>query len=860
MITTTAFERLIEALRNAGKTVTVNGDKASAQCPAHDDSRASLSISRRNDCKGVVVCCHAGCPTPDIVAAIAWSMADLFDDPRMRAAYKGRTTYTYPGGRKVHREMGKRFWQDGDKRDRSLFGSDQIANMNPVYVVEGEKDVLAAQSMGAAAVCSPMGAGKAQKADWSPLAGHQVIIVADKDEPNRAGTRPGREHAIQVAELLELLEPIASVQITEAAVGKDLADHLAAGKTLDELVPVDWWTPPSDDATGGQTEYGDEDDNAVLATGSAGWLSDAHVSELLVDRVLRGKYCWAAGLGWMRWDGRKWLRTTPEDVIEQSRLFANTLVAEAVARKSDPDKIRAYTRRLSAGAVRAAADLAKGQLLIDAAKFDQHPDLLNVANGVVDLRTGEIGPHDPALLLTKCAPTNYRRGATHADWDNALAALPHEVSDWIQLRFGQAATGYPTPDDVLPVFHGTGSNGKTTITTGVNRTLGEGQYVVTVPERVLLANPGDHPTELMTLRGARLALLEETPEARHLNVKRLKDTLGTTTMTARLIRHDSVTWSPTHTLFVSTNYRPRVEETDHGTWRRLALVSFPYTYRRGGEALRGDNDRRGDDTLRQRIEAGRDRQHEAVLAWLVHGARRLYGAGQVMPPPPPPVADATRQWRRESDLILRWFDENLIADRRYYIPSKDLYEAFTGWLTANGHQKWTGQTFAERFGQHDEVMGRGIVAGRVWFRGSQLLADRPSHCLGSLPERFRAWIGVRFRTRDDDRQETVDQEKHDLWTAWTDDFGGTLGKSLAQTYPNHLSTPSTIGSAGVDTAAEAVAGGAASQTTPPDGYDTLCALCTKPMWAPASMERGICESCRLTAKKQGEQTEEGNTA
>jgi phage/plasmid-associated DNA primase len=277
---------------------------------------------------------------------------------------------------------------------------------------------------------------------------------------------------------------------------------------------------------------------------SAGRLSDARISELLVDRVLDGKYCWSNGLGWMRWDGTKWSATTTEDVVEQSRRFAKRLLSDAVRRSADPHTIRAYTRRLTAGAVRAAAGLAKGQLLIDAAAFDAHPDLLSVANGVIDLRTGKLGAHNPDLLLTKCAPTNYHPDAAHRDWYDALSALPADVADWIQTRFGQAITGHPTPDDMLPVLHGAGANGKTTITTAIARALGD--HVTIVADRVLLSNPGDHPTEMMTLRGARLALLEETPEARHLNVKRLKDVLGTPQMTARLIRRDSVTWAATH--------------------------------------------------------------------------------------------------------------------------------------------------------------------------------------------------------------------------------------------------------------------------------------------------------------------------
>ena len=60
--TTTAFDRLIDALRDHGSTVKETGqDKATAQCPAHDDSRASLSVGPRRDDKGTVVYCHAGC-------------------------------------------------------------------------------------------------------------------------------------------------------------------------------------------------------------------------------------------------------------------------------------------------------------------------------------------------------------------------------------------------------------------------------------------------------------------------------------------------------------------------------------------------------------------------------------------------------------------------------------------------------------------------------------------------------------------------------------------------------------------------------------------------------------------------------
>jgi phage/plasmid-associated DNA primase len=129
---------------------------------------------------------------------------------------------------------------------------------------------------------------------------------------------------------------------------------------------------------------------------------------------------------------------------------------------------------------------------------------------------------------------DYMPGAAHEDWQQALTALPDDAADWLQLRWGQGLTGHPAPDDVLVVLKGSGENGKTTLVDSIREAVGP-DYAVALPDRVLLARSGDHPTELMTLRGARLAFMEEFPELGHLNVNRLKDLHGT----GRLVRASS---------------------------------------------------------------------------------------------------------------------------------------------------------------------------------------------------------------------------------------------------------------------------------------------------------------------------------
>ena len=82
-----------------------------------------------------------------------------------------------------------------------------------------------------------------------------------------------------------------------------------------------------------------------------------------------------------------------------------------------------------------------------------------------------------------------------------------------------------------------------------------------------------------------------------------------------------------------------------------------------------------------------------------------------------------------------------------------MYDVVTGWLKNNGHRQWTTQTFAERFGQHDEITGNKIRADRVRLTTTELVASRPPYRKATLPERFQAWVGVRFRTSEDDRDQ-----------------------------------------------------------------------------------------------------------
>lgn len=483
----------------------------------------------------------------------------------------------------------------------------------------------------------------------------------------------------------------------------------------------------------------------AIGPGDGSGLTDALLAERIALDVLSDRFCWSAGLGWLRWTGKRWKRCDEVSVIETVRQYVVNEVQAELPRVADDWRTRnALTGLLGRGKITAMTALARGIVEVDSSDFDAHPDLLNTQSGIVDLKSGKLRSHDPAKLLTKITRAAYYPGATHVDWDSALMAVPEDCRTFFQVRVGQAATGYMAPDDAMLFLQGGGENGKSTVINAIMNAIGD--YAVLVSDRVLTADASAHPTELMDFRGARLAVAEELPEGRRLSVKRLKDTVGTPRMKARYIRQDPVEWEATHSFFQSTNYLPAIEETDHGTWRRLMLLKFPFKFLKGHEKPSGaPNELPGDPTIRDRVKDGQEQQ-EAVLAWVVEGARAWFAAGKTMPEPPKTVVDDTRAWRAESDLVLRYWSERIEGDPTAHIWAPELYKDFNAWLVQHGHREWSDKLFVPRFGGHDETARNHTERKKIRSQAgiSRLRPGNEFTIPAPVPTTYWAWMGVRF--------------------------------------------------------------------------------------------------------------------
>ena len=458
---------------------------------------------------------------------------------------------------------------------------------------------------------------------------------------------------------------------------------------------VDWelGVPPDPEDDPGEAAHQEmPDDERVLRRGQ---LESQPLGERFGREHLRNRFIYAREIGWHQWDGTRWKRGHEDDVISEAHKFVIKLVKQMLDDEADDGLIKSMLRYRDISnlvkLVRAARTVPA--LVVSADQLDACPGLLNCTNGTVDLRSGRLLTHDPRRLITKTTGVDYRPAARHQDWARALTAIPDDqTSRWLQTYLGSGVTGETDRDAPVTFHKGLGENGKSTVIGAVVAAAGE--FAVMVPDKLLSGAENGHETVWMPLRGARLAYLEELPEEHVLPVARIKKLASTPQITAREIGKNNVTWDATHILIVATNYFPKVSETDHGTWRRLAMIDYPVRFTGAAK----------DPRLKSRLRSGKA-QREAVLTWLVEGARRWYESGGDHGTLPEAVRTTTTEWRHEGDEIGKFLAERVevTGQAGHRITTADLLEQVKARSEANRHRPWSDTKLGQRLRAHHFV-------------------------------------------------------------------------------------------------------------------------------------------------------------
>ncbi len=383
------------------------------------------------------------------------------------------------------------------------------------------------------------------------------------------------------------------------------------------------------------------------------------------------------------------------------------------------------------------------RLVIDGQELDTQPWLLACPNAVINLKTGEAKPGQPAEYQTCAVPTPWL--GLDEPCPNFEAFLSASLGEdkqllaYMQRMLGHALIGRQREHVFLVLSGAKGRNGKGTLMKTLEQILGP-TIMAPVPSEMLLdqgyaKSSGGPAVDVMSLKGLRIAYASETDEGRKFSSAKVKWLSGGDRLVARGMYGSEMTyWDSTHTLILLTNDLPHAKADDQAFWSRVHLVPFRYSFLPNPNE-NNEFEKKADPDLQEKLKA----EASGILAWLVRGCLAYLDGGLA---PPPQVAEATKEYRDSEDLVGRFIGECCLVGDGRQIQSSELYDAFSSWyeqevskrrefsnkrfseiLAKKGYEKrkissmyWIGLDISDDFKQQLEQSQKGASSDDLWDR------------------------------------------------------------------------------------------------------------------------------------------------
>ena len=305
-------------------------------------------------------------------------------------------------------------------------------------------------------------------------------------------------------------------------------------------------------------------------------------------------------------------------------------------------------------------------------EWDADPYALNCADGLLDMRTQTLRPHDPAALCTKidALEVRGRRRAPARGSVTCERCLPDDdVRRQVQRDLGRALVG-ANLEESLPIWYGIGANGKTTTARAILQGL-DGYGKQAVKDLLVASKFERHPTELADLAGSRIVIAEEVEDGKRLDEATVKNLTGGNRKKARFMRGDNFEFEQTFSIFLLVNHRPVITGTDKGIWRRLRLVpwtvSIPFAEQRPQDEMVAELMADGAWMLRWMVAGFADWQ--ADHHWIAEA-----------------VKVATAAYRAEQDVLAGFLARCCVLNPQATVTVDDLYEAYIIDTMENGDE------------------------------------------------------------------------------------------------------------------------------------------------------------------------------
>lgn len=377
-------------------------------------------------------------------------------------------------------------------------------------------------------------------------------------------------------------------------------------------------------------------------------------------------------IGWFIWDGKRWRIDTKKEI---ERITAKVL--RSLFKSDDESEAKwarmCERRNVRMNSIKDLMPLVPGERQ----EFDTHKYLLNVENGIVDLKTGKIQQHDRELGLTKITNIAFDENAKCPEWLNFLDQIlqgDKELAEYMQRLIGYSLTGEIT-EQIMVFLIGGGSNGKSTFINIIKDIMGDYGRQAKSDTFIKKKETGAN-NDIARLVGSRFVSAIESEDGEQLSEAFVKQITGGEPVLARFLRQEFFEFIPEFKVFFTTNHKPVIKGVDEGIWRRIRLIPFN---------LQLPKEKR-DKKLPEKLSL----EMPGILNWAIEGCLKWQQSGLK---DPAIVMKATGDYKEEMDILGPFMFECCFKREDVQTEAKELYEVYANWCFRNGEHQLKNRAF-----------------------------------------------------------------------------------------------------------------------------------------------------------------------
>lgn len=420
-----------------------------------------------------------------------------------------------------------------------------------------------------------------------------------------------------------------------------------------------------------------------------------------VISMFPGLYKYIPTHGWLRYTGKHW-EVDAADSVGRAIVAVLRKRTELIKSTVEDEKVKAAMVKSTAAnawAVNGIKQRLQEQMEVVAKidYFDNELDKLNVNNGVINLRNGEIVPHDKKQMFTYCIPIDYNPDAYSDDWYKFLEeSVSESLLDFLQMMAGYVLSG-SIVEEVLFYIYGPSRSGKGTFTEvllTILATLGTGlNFKTFTADRT-----GDTQNfDLAPLKGKRLVVAGESRKNEKLNEAVLKQVTGGDNIYCAHKGKPHFSFRPQFKIMLTSNHPASVDPTDEAAWGRLRVIHFPNS-RLGTE----------DKGLKERLKSKENL--EGILSWMVDGSVSCYADGL---PLPSEIKELTSSQKLLANSVAMFIDQCCSVSPDFFAPGTPLYQAYKSWCKDEGYSPFGRKNFTLALKELGVASSRKTYDGKV---------------------------------------------------------------------------------------------------------------------------------------------------